>query len=482
MSRAVRTRRVGGLALLVAVLALPACGDAAPAPAAGTAPAPSAVGGENAPVAAEETGAGRSPARKPVGVRFEAVLQRLPNLPRIPVQLVPHHDGGSFFVLGRNGDLFHYDRPLESFPLGKETYPPGTDKYGGRITKVKIDGSYEKGDMGTLSLTLDPDFVTNGFFYVWYADKPDKNVALDRFTWGKDPAAVVASRTNVIRFSRRDPPAPYHMGGVAKFLPDKTLVLMIGDAERPELSQDRKDLNGKMLRIRPKPEGGYEVPADNPHVGDPAWAPEIVCHGLRAPFRGFLRKGKELWFGDVGSVFEEINVWSGGAQDFGWGRGHLTDGPDVPAGAEKPLVWWSQARDYAAEDPDYEGETRLSAGFGVIYEDVAQDRYAGFLTGKGIFFDIMRGWIRAGRITDDRKIVDHAHIGHRAFVADMVLGRDGYVYGVTWDAPVSLFRLRLADEIKKSPKPAASAPAEPAGPRREHAAGAASRAASPAGG
>ena len=467
----VHTVRTGALGLLLAC-GVASCGDPA-APKAADATA----GGAKAasPVTPSPAPAREKPAAvaaKPTGLRFETVLQRLPDLPRIPVQLVPHPDGGSFFILGRNGNIHHYDRPLEAFPISKETLPESSAKFAGRITKAKIDGSFEKGDMGTLSMTLDPDFLTNKFFYIWYADQGDKHVALDRFVWREDAAAVSASRVNVIRFSRREAPAPYHMGGVAKFLPDKTLLLMSGDAERPELSQDRKDLNGKMIRIRPKPgpEGGYEVPADNPHVGDPAWAPEIVAHGLRAPFRAHLRRGKDLWFGDVGAIYEEINVWRGGTADFGWGHGPITDGDDAPEGTVKPLVKWSQAVDFAAEDPDYAGETRLAAGFGVIYEDVATDRYQGFLSGKGIFFDIMRGWIRAGTITDDGRIVDHRHVGHRQFVSDMVVGRDGYVYGVTWDAPVSVFRLRLSNEIKPSPKaaPVASSADDTSGPRREH--------------
>jgi glucose/arabinose dehydrogenase len=427
--------------------------------------ATSAVAGAADPAASRPA----APPRKPTGLRFETVLQRLPNLPPIPVQLVPHPDGGSFFILGRNGELCRYDRPLEAFPVTGEALPPSAAKFPGRISRVQVDGSFASGDLGTLALALDPDFTTNAHFYVWYADKPGKNVVLDRFTWGPVAADVAKSRVKVIGFSRRDPPAPYHMGGVLKFLPDKTLIVMSGDAERPELAQNRLDLNGKLLRIRPRygAEGGYDVPADNPHLGDAEWRPEIVCSGLRAPFRGFLRRGKELWFGDVGAVFEEVNVWRGGTVDYGWGHGPVTDGINAPEGTEKPHVVWSQTKDFAFEDPDYDGDARLSAGFGVIYEDVVADRYAGFLAGKALFFDIMRGWVRAAEIGADGRLGEHRHVGHRSYISDMIVGRDGYIYGVTWDAPVSVFRLRLSHEIKPAPKSARVAPSEVAAPRRD---------------
>ena len=75
-------------------------------------------------------------------------------------------------------------------------------------------------------------------------------------------------------------------------------------------------------------------------------------------------------------------------------------------------------------------------------------------------------------VGDDGRIEGHRHVGHRQFVADMIIGRDGYIYGVTWDAPVSIFRLRLSHEIKATSKASnvAATADDTAGPRREHSA------------
>jgi glucose/arabinose dehydrogenase len=411
------------------------------------------------------------PASKPPpsAVAVELLLQGHPLVPNTPVALALSPATAGFFVLGRDGDLFHYDRPIESFDVTTEGAAPRIASYPGVIKRQKIDGSFAWGDLGTLGLALDPEFADNRFLYVWYCDKGDDNVALDRFTWSPVTSRFAASRRNVIRFSRRDPPAPYHMGGIVQFLPDGTLLIGSGDAERPALSQDRMDLNGKLLRIRPRrtADGGYDVPPDNPHVGEAGWRPEIVATGLRAPFRAWLRNNGHLWFGDVGAVHEEINVWLGGPVDFGWGHGDISDGPGAPPGTAKPVITWNLERDFAAEDPEYNGEARLSAGVGVVYEPAGGDRYRGLLTGKLVFFEIMRGWIRAGIVTDDGRIESHAHVGHRQFVSDLEVASDGYVYGVTWARPESIFRLRLADEVKPAPRQPAPRPtSEPPLPPR----------------
>ncbi len=431
--------------LLLATLILAACGGepdpGAPGPAATSTPAPLAVAAEY-------------------------LLVDPPRVPPLPLQIRRVPGGGGFFILGRDGHLAHYDRALESFPAGSDGLAAGARAFPGRITSVHIEGGYAHGDLGTLGVVLDPDFAANRFLYVWYADKKDENVLLDRFQWTGDPASILASRTNVITISRRSPPHPYHMGGILEFLPDKTLLIAVGDAERPELSQDPTDLNGKLLRIRPRrsPEGGYDVPDDNPRGTDPRLRPEIAAVGLRAPFRGFLHGGKDLWFGDVGAVHEEVNVWRGGFADFGWGRSATSDGPLGTSPCVDPLVHWSLKRDFAVDDPDYNGETRLSAAAGPIYEARGGDRYAGRLTGRLIFYDIMRGWIRAGAVTAGATLGSHEHIGHRQFIGELIEGDDGFIYGVTWVGPQGLFRFREAGELR-SPAPTADPGGDAGGTR-----------------
>lgn len=381
-------------------------------------------------------------------VWFETLLSK-PFVPTMAVKLLPYPDESGFFILSRNGDLWSYDLALDAFPLsapGSAEAKMGHKKQPAGI-RIKVDDVAGRADLGSIGGTLDPNFAVNRFIYIWYTDKKDENLALDRFTWTGDAAAITKSRTNVIRFSREGPPKPYHMGGIVQFLPDGTLLIASGDAEREHLSQEKKSLNGKLLRIKPKlgPEGGYEIPADNPHVGDPEWAPEIMATGLRAPFRGFLLDGKHLVFGDVGSIFEEVNVWSGGPTDFGWGHGDNNDGPNMGAGIKKPILWWNQKEEFACDDPDYMGEIRMSAFALAVYSS-PNDRYAGLLTGKLIWGDLQRGWIRAGKLTADLQCPEHEHVGHLQSLSDLFIARDGYAYATTYAGPARLVRMRLAEE------------------------------------
>lgn len=392
-------------------------------------------------------------------VWFESLLAH-PLVASQAVQLVPFPDHSQFFILSRNGDLYNYQVPLESLAFNAVDSIEATKKgqaFKGPGLRLKIDNVAGRADIGSIGMALDPKFDQNRFVYIWYADKPDQNVALDRFTWGPDTAAVAKSRVTIISFSREKPPKPYHMGGIVKFLADGTLLIASGDAEREELSQDRKNLNGKLLRIRPRlgPEGGYDVPDDNPHVGDPEWRPEIVASGIRAAFRGFVDAGKSLVFADVGAVFEEINVWTGGAANYGWGLEHNLDGPTDRAGTTKPFLWWCQEKDFSGDDPDFSGEIRMSAFAGLRYSG-DNDRYQGLLTGKVIWGDLMRGWLRAGDLDLVRGMPTHEHIGHLPFVTDMVQGKDGYIYCITCIGPGRLYRMRLTSDQAARPLPVSS--------------------------
>ena len=58
-----------------------------------------------------------------------------------------------------------------------------------------------------------------------------------------------------------------HNGGSLLFDTAGNLLISTGDAAHASLAQRLDSLNGKILRIRPRPEGGYDIPADNPYVG-----------------------------------------------------------------------------------------------------------------------------------------------------------------------------------------------------------------------
>jgi glucose/arabinose dehydrogenase len=67
----------------------------------------------------------------------------------------------------------------------------------------------------------------------------------------------------------------------------------------------------------------YQVPPDNPFVGQPGAAPEVYAYGLRNPFRfSFDRQTGDLLIGDVGGGAREEVDWIGApaarGANFGW--------------------------------------------------------------------------------------------------------------------------------------------------------------------
>ena len=134
----------------------------------------------------------------------------------------------------------------------------------------------------------------------------------------------------------------------------------------------------------------YQVPADNPFVGQQGAAPEVYAIGLRNPFRfSFDRQTGDLLIGDVGGgAREEIDwVTAAGARgaNFGWAcREGTVAGPrseDCPVpGAVEPLF------EYFTSDP---GPDAVTGGF------VVRDASLTGLVGRYLYADFFDGEIHS---------------------------------------------------------------------------------------
>lgn len=214
------------------------------------------------------------------------------------------------------------------------------------------DGGNEQGLLG---LAFDPDYATNGHFYVNYTRDPSTQpgvkdrTRIDRFT-APDPvsATVVSSgtRSSVLEFEQD---FSNHNGGWIAFSPnDGYLYINTGDGGSGNDPNNRaQDLNsrlGKVLRVDVTGDDfvgnateNYAVPQDNPFVsdGEPDTRSDIWSYGLRNPYRAsFDRDTGDLWIGDVGQgAREEIDFQPGessGGENYGW---RLREGDiQTPAG------------------------------------------------------------------------------------------------------------------------------------------------------
>jgi len=188
-------------------------------------------------------------------------------------------------------------------------------------------------ERGFLGLAFDPDYASNGRFFVYYTNL-DSDMVLSRFTVSADPNVADPTETILLTVAE---PAVNHNGGTVTFGPDGFLYLGLGDGggsnDPAERAQNLSELLGKMLRLDvgvpplpgsiPGPGGTYAIPADNPFVGVAGARAEIWALGLRNPYRfSFDRETGDLWIADVGQgAIEEIDFEPAddpGGRNYGW--------------------------------------------------------------------------------------------------------------------------------------------------------------------
>jgi glucose/arabinose dehydrogenase len=180
------------------------------------------------------------------------------------------------------------------------------------------------GERGLLSMAFAPDYARSGRFYVDFTDRTG-DIRVVGYRRGKNAnRALAGSARDVITIPHRQ--FSNHNGGQLQFGPDRMLYIGVGDGgsedDPANHGQNLGTLLGKLLRIDPRPGGGYSIPRGNPFRG-PGERPEIYDYGLRNPWRfSFDRSTGALVIGDVGQDrFEEIDYeprGAGAGRNFGW--------------------------------------------------------------------------------------------------------------------------------------------------------------------
>ena len=179
---------------------------------------------------------------------------------------------------------------------------------------------------GLLGLAFDPEYDSNGYFYVYYSASGPRRSVISRFSVSaQDPN--VADPSSEARIMEVAQPFSNHNGGNVLFGPDGYLYIGLGDGgsggDPQGNGQDLSTLLGTVLRIDVSTldrDGAYSVPPDNPFVGRGGGArEEIWAYGLRNPWRfTFDRETGDLWAGDVGqNQFEEVDIIKPGL-NYGW--------------------------------------------------------------------------------------------------------------------------------------------------------------------
>ncbi len=215
----------------------------------------------------------------------------------------------------------------------------------GAVRIIKENGSvltagtvpvYTGQEFGLLGIALDPDFATNNWVYLYYSPTGSESIdRISRFTMAGDTLQLDSAVTILDVPTQRNECC--HAGGSLEFDNDGNLYLATGDNtnpfdsggyspidERPgrsawdaqRTSGNTNSLNGKVLRIRPKADGGYTIPAGN--LFDEAadtqqkTRPEIYAMGFRNPFRiGLDEQNNNILVADYGPDAGSVSATRG---------------------------------------------------------------------------------------------------------------------------------------------------------------------------
>ncbi len=196
------------------------------------------------------------------------------------------------------------------------------------VNSVNQDNDFIGDERGLLGFAFHPDFPTDPRVYVAYsaagAGGASAPTRISEFTLMAGDANQVDPASERILLDGEQP-AGNHNGGMIAFGPDNLLYIGFGDGggsdDQFNTGRDTSTILAKILRIDPNPSGDlpYTIPADNPFVGNDAFAPEIFAWGFRNPWRfSFDQENGDLYVADVGQYdWEEIDIVSAGG-DYGW--------------------------------------------------------------------------------------------------------------------------------------------------------------------
>ncbi|MGC3946893.1 MAG: ThuA domain-containing protein [Chryseolinea sp.] len=226
-----------------------------------------------------------------------------------PMELAVSKDGRIFYTELRTANLGMYNTKTDKYSL---------------VHQFKV---CTKGGTGLIGVTLDPDFDSNNFIYLYYAPPTEAEPImfnLSRFTLTANNTLDTTSEKVLLQVPVQINSGAHHGGSLA-WDKEGNLYLSTGDSsspfpangyapldERPgqeyySLDAQRgasntNDLKGKVLRIHPEKDGTYTIPDGNLFPpGTEKTRPEIYAMGCRNPYRIAVNpKTSVLYWGEIG--------------------------------------------------------------------------------------------------------------------------------------------------------------------------------------
>ncbi|QMU28644.1 PQQ-dependent sugar dehydrogenase [Adhaeribacter radiodurans] len=396
------------------------------------------------------------------------------------------------------------------------------------IANIEVFSGIEDGLLG---VAADPGYARNNWIYLYYAVPGEK--AVNRL------ARMELRQDNLDRSTEKfllEIPTQRkyccHSAGYLHFGPDGLLYLATGDNtnaeetegyipidERPgrQLADDQataansNDLRGKILRIKPEPDGSYSIPEGNLFpVGTPKTRPEIYTMGHRNPYRFSVDpKNNFVYWGDIGPdtkvpasegtlSYDEINQ-ARKPGFYGWpyflGNNEVFPyydyatkafrstvfNPQKPINnspnntgirelppAQPAMIWYGDGASKHFPLVGKGGESALAGP--VYYSDLfpnAPYKLPSYYDGKLIIYDWVRRWFMAVSFDENKNYLRmEPFLDHITFAAptDMQIAPDGAIYileyGTNWFAKNNDARLIRVEYAEGNRKPIANIKAD----------------------
>jgi glucose/arabinose dehydrogenase len=179
------------------------------------------------------------------------------------------------------------------------------------------------GEGGLLGVAVSPHWSTDHDVYIMHTASEGNRIV--RMTYDGSTLGGYKILVQGIKKNR------YHNGGRLKFGPDGYLYATTGEAQTPDLAQDKTSLNGKILRMTTD---GKAAP------GNP-FGTLVYSYGHRNPQGITWDPQGRLWEAEFGnSQYDEVNLIEAG-KNYGW---PTCEGKCGTTGMTDPKVQWPVAQ------------------------------------------------------------------------------------------------------------------------------------------